>query len=127
LAIVLVGSYLAALGSACNDPKDVQNLMFPALIPVFLPLFFAMPILQEPTSAFATRASLFPLFTPLLMVLRKSAPAGIPAWQPWIGLAGVILFTVFSVWMGGRIFRIGILMQGGPPKLGKIVRWAIRG
>jgi ABC-type uncharacterized transport system ATPase subunit len=125
--IVIVGSYLAALGSSCNDPKDAQNMQFPAMIPVFLPMFLAMPILQEPTSAFATALSLFPLFTPMLMLLRKATPIGIPAWQPWVGLAGVILFTVFSVWMGGRIFRIGILIQGGPPKLSKIFRWAIRG
>ncbi len=127
LEIVMVGSYLAALGSACNDPKDAQNMMFPAMIPVFIPMFLALPILQEPTSSFATAVSLFPLFTPLLMLLRKAAPIGIPAWQPWAGLAGVILFTVFSVWVGGRIFRVGILMQGGPPKLSRIVRWAVRG
>jgi len=127
LEIVMVGSYLAALGSACNDPKDAQNMTFPAMIPVFIPMFLAMPILQEPTSGFATGLSLFPLFTPMLMLLRKAVPAGIPAWQPWVGLAGVILLTVFSVWAGGRIFRIGILMQGGPPKLSKVIRWAIRG
>jgi len=127
LEIVMIGTYLAALGSACNDPKDAQNMMFPALIPVFLPIFLAMPTLQEPTSAFATGLSLFPLFTPLLMLLRKASPVGIPAWQPWVGLTGVLLATVFSVWAGGRIFRVAILMQGGPPKLSKILRWAIRG
>ena len=125
--IILVGSYLAALGAACNDPKDAQNMMFPAMAPVFLPMFLAMPILQEPTTAFATGLSLFPPFTPMLMLLRKAVPVGIPAWQPWAGLAGVIALTVFSVWAGGRIFRVGILMQGGPPKLAKIVRWALRG
>lgn len=127
LEIVMVGSYLTALGSACNDPKDAQNLMFPAMIPVFLPMFLAMPILQEPTSAFATGMSLFPVFTPMLMLLRKAAPVEVPAWQPWVGLIDVILVTVFVVWVGGRVFRVGILMQGGPPKLSKILRWAIRG
>ena len=127
LEIVIVGSYLTALGSACNDPKDAQNLMFPAMIPVFLSVFLAMPTLQEPTSAFATGLSLFPLFTPMLMLLRKAAPIGVPAWQPWVGLVGVMLATLFSIWTGGRIFRVAILIQGGPPKLSKILRWAIRG
>jgi len=127
LEIVMVGSYLTALGAACNDPKDAQNLMFPAMIPVFLSVFLAMPTLQEPSSAFAAGLSLFPLFTPMLMLLRKAAPIGVPAWQPWIGLLGVLLATLFTVWAGGRIFRVAILMQGGPPKLSKILRWAIRG
>ena len=125
--IIMVGSMMAALGSACNDPKDAQNLTFPAMIPVMFPMFIFMPILQEPTSGFATWMSLFPPFTPMLMLLRKAAPMDIPMWQPWVGLAGVILFTIISVWMGGRIFRMGILMQGGAPKIGKIIRWAFRG
>jgi len=127
LEIIMLGSMLAALGSACNDPKDAQNLTFPAMIPVFFPMFIFMPVLQEPTSGFATWLSLFPLFTPMLMLIRTAAPVDIPFWQPWVGLIGVMLFTVFAVWLGGRIFRIGILMAGGPPKLGKIIRWAFRG
>lgn len=127
LEIIMVGSMLAALGSACNDPKDAQNLTFPAMFPVFIPMFLIMPILQEPTSGFATWLSLFPPFTPMIMLLRKASPLGIPGWQPWAGLAGVLVFTLFSVWLGGRIFRVGILMQGGPPKLSRIIRWAFRG
>ena len=127
LEIVMLGSLLAALGSACNDPKDAQNLTFPAMLPVFFPMFIFMPVLMEPNSVFATWLSLFPLFTPMLMLIRKATPVGIPAWQPWVGLVGVLIFTAFSVWMGGRIFRVAILMQGGPPKLSKMLKWAIRG
>ncbi|UCE21607.1 MAG: ABC transporter permease [Candidatus Aminicenantes bacterium] len=127
LEIVMVGSWLAALGSTCNDPKDAQNLTFPAMFPVFIPMFVFMPVLMEPTSAFATWMSLFPPFTPMLMLIRKSAPAGIPAWQPWVGLVGVVLFTATAIWAGGRIFRVGILMQGGAPKLSNMIKWAIRG
>ncbi|MFO7979893.1 MAG: ABC transporter permease [Candidatus Aminicenantes bacterium] len=127
LEIVMVGSILAAFGSACNDPKDAQNLTFPAMFPVFFPMFVFMPVLTEPTSAFATWLSMFPLFTPMLMVIRKAAPVGIPAWQPWVGLVGVLLFTAFIVWIGGRIFRVGILMQGGPPKLSNMIKWSFRG
>lgn len=118
---------LAALGSACNDAKDAQNLTFPAMLPIMIPMFLLMPILQEPSSSFATGLSLFPPFTPMLMLLRICTPMGVPAWQPWVGLSGVLLFTLLSVWAGGRIFRVGILMQGKPPKISHILRWAIRG
>lgn len=127
LAIIMYGSMLAALGATCNDPKDAQNITFPAMVPVFIPMFLLMPVLQEPSSTFATVLSLIPPFTPMLMLLRVTAPAGIPMWQPWVGLVGVILFALGSVWAGGRIFRMAILMQGIPPKLSHILRWAIRG
>ncbi len=127
LAIVMQGALLAAVGSACNDAKDAQNLTFPAMLPIMIPMFVIFPVLKEPMSAFATTMSFIPPFTPMLMLLRLSTPGGIPAWQPWVGLVGVILCTILAVWAGGRIFRIGILMQGQPPNIGRILRWAIRG
>ena len=127
LNIIMVGSGMAALGSACNDNKDAQALQFPAMIPIIIPLFIMMPIIQEPLSHFSTTLSLLPPFTPMLMLLRMSTPVSIPVWQPIAGLIGVILFTLFSVWAGGRIFRTCILMQGQKPKLGNLVRYVLKG
>jgi len=127
LAILMIGSMLAALGAACSDPKDAQSLTLPAMLPVIAPMFVMMPVLREPQSGLATWMSLFPPCTPLLMLARMATPGGVPGWQPWVGLCGVILFTLISVWAGGRIFRMGILLQGKPPKLGEMLRWAIRG
>jgi ABC-2 type transport system permease protein len=127
MAIVMMGAMLAAFGAACNDAKDAQNLTMPAMIPVMIPLFIMFPVLKEPMTGFATGLSLFPIFTPMLMVMRLSTPLDIPLWQPLVGLAGVLAFTVLSVWAAGRMFRVCILMQGKPPRLPDLVRWAIRG
>jgi len=126
-AIFMQGATFAALGSACNDAKDAQNMAFPAMLPFLLPMLILMPVLKEPQSAFSTVASFFPPCTPMLMLLRQSAAGGIPAWQPWVGLVGVVACAVLAVWVGGRVFRVGILMQGKPPKLGELLRWAARG
>ena len=127
LAIFMYGSLFAAIGSACNDTKDIQSLSMPVMLPMIIPMFMIMPVLREPACAFSTWLSLFPPFTPTLMMLRLSTPAGVPLWQPAVGMAGVLLTTLFTVWAGGRIFRVGLLMQGKPPKLGEILRWAVRG
>ena len=127
LAVIMLGAMSAALGSTCNEAKDAQSLNFVVLLPALIPMFIYLPIVKEPLSSFATWASLFPTFTPFLMLLRQTTPAGIPAWQPWVGLLGVLSFTVLFVWVGGRIFRVAILTQGTPPKLANIVRWALRG
>ena len=94
------------------------------MIPIMIPMFLMLPILEGPNSRFATGLSLFP---PMLMLLPLASSVEIPGWQPWVGLASVLLFALVSIWAGGRIFRVGILMQGQPPKLGSILRWAIRG
>jgi ABC-2 type transport system permease protein len=126
-AIFLFGAMFAAIGSACSDPKDAQSLQLPAMLPLIFPMFLLGPLLKEPHSTMAVVLSLVPPFTPTLMLLRLSTPAGVPAWQPWVGLVGVIACGAFSVWAGGRIFRVGILMQGKPPKFADLLRWAVRG
>ena len=127
LALFMYGSIFAALGSACSDSKDVQSLALPAMLPLIFCMFLLGPVLKEPMSDFSTWVSLFPLFTPLIMLFRQSTPGGVPLWQPCVGIVNILALAIVSVWAGGRIFRIGILMQGASPKLRNIIRWVIRG
>ena len=124
--LVMADSVMAAIGSACNDNKDAQNASFPANLPMILPLFVIWPVLQNPMSGMATWLSLFPPFTPMLMIVRLASPVSIPVWQPFAGLAGVILFTLLSVWVGARIFRTGILMQGQKPTFANLFRYGFK-
>jgi ABC-2 type transport system permease protein len=121
--VTMLSSFAAALGAACNSPQDAQNLAVVLVAPVMIP-FLMMPVMTAPNGGMATVMSLFPPFTPVLMLLRQCMPVGVPAWQPWVGLAGILLWTVVGTWVAARIFRVGILMQGQPPKLSEIIRWA---
>lgn len=126
-SVIMFGALSAALGATCSEAKDAQSLSFPSILPALVPMFIYFPIAKEPLSNFSTWASLIPPFTPMLMTLRLATPESIPAWQPYAGLVGVLLFTLFFVWAGGRIFRVAILMQGTPPKFANLIRWTIRG
>jgi len=127
MAIVMLGSVYLAFGSACNDAQEAQSLMLPAMLPVMIPMFVMVPVLREPDSLFATLFSLIPPFTPMLMLIRMAVREGVPLWQQWFGLAAMVAAAAFAVWAAGRIFRVAILMQGVPPKLGNLLRWAFRG
>lgn len=127
ILLFMLGALMTSLGSVANDAKDAQSLSFPAMFPMMIPMFIMMPVLKEPQSTFATVMSLIPPFTPMVMTLRLASPVSIPAWQPWVGLAGVIVFTLFVVWGGARIFRAAILMQGVPLKFSNIMRWMTKG
>lgn len=127
ILIFMLGSLMAALGSVANDAKDAQSLSFPAMLPMMIPMFTLMPVVKEPLSSFSTWMSLIPPFTPMVMTLRMSTPVTIPAWQPWAGLIGVIIFTLLVMWGGARLFRTAILMQGVPLKFSNILRWMTKG
>jgi ABC-type Na+ efflux pump permease subunit len=127
LNIIMVGCVMAALGSTCNDSKDAQAIQFPAMLPLIIPMFVMMPVIQNPMGSFATTMSLIPPFTPMLMLVRQATQVTIPMWQPIVGLAGVLLFTVLSVWAGGRIFRSFIILHGKRPKFGMLIRQIFKG
>jgi ABC-2 type transport system permease protein len=125
--VILLASLGTALGSACATPQEAQPLVMVVMLPVLIPLFLMPSILQQPNSVSSTAISLFPVFTPVVMLLRQTLPGGVPEWQPWAGLAGVLLFSLAGAWAAARIFRIGVLFQGTTPKLAEILRWAARG
>ena len=126
-AVFMSGAMFIAVGSACNDAKELQSLTMPVMLPMMIPMFVLGPVLKEPSSSFAVGMSLVPPCTPMLMILRQAMPGGVPLWQPLVGLIGVVLYTLFCVWAGGRIFRVALLTQGSTPKITDLCRWAIRG
>ena len=126
LLITMMGAIMAALGSTCETAKEAQTLAFPGMIPLIIPLSIWMMVVKEPLSNFSVVTSLIPPLTPMIMLIRQSTPFEIPAWQTWTGLFGVIIFTFFAIWAAARIFRVGILMSGKPPKLGTMIKWIFK-
>src|SRR5205085_9599067 len=78
LAVTLYGSLFIAVGAACTDMKETQNLMWPVMLLATLPMFFLGPVLQEPNSPLAQGLSFFPPATPMLMLARQAVPPGVP-------------------------------------------------
>jgi ABC-2 type transport system permease protein len=125
--VVMLCAFAAALGACCSTPQDAQNLAIVLLMPCLIPMFMLVTVLRQPNGTLATVMSLVPPFTPILMLLRQAMPNGVPAWQPWVGLVGVLVFAAATVWVASRIFRVAILMHGKPPQLAEMVRWAMKG
>ena len=125
--VAMLSAWSVALGSACSTPQDAQSLAFLLVVPVMIPMLLLTPVMAQPNGALATTMSFIPPFTPLVMLLRQAMPGGVPWWQPWVGLVGMIAFAAAVIWAAARIFRIGILSQGKAPKLGELVQWVVRG
>jgi ABC-2 type transport system permease protein len=127
MGLMIFGSIFVAIGASCNELKEAQNYLMPVMLLIVLPMMVWFKVLEEPMSQFSIWLSLFPPCTPMLMLLRMSVTQAIPLWQPIAGIVGTLAMSIVCVWLGGRIFRVGLLMQGKPPKLRELVRYAIRG
>ncbi len=126
-AIFMFGSMFLAVGAACSDQREAQSALLPIWVIICIPLFALRIMLEDPSSSIASTLSLFPLATPLLMPLRLSADPGLAYWQPFVGMALVLLTTVICVWAAGRVFRVGILTQGKGYSISQVARWIISG
>jgi ABC-2 type transport system permease protein len=125
--VVMLSAWSVALGSSCSTPQDAQSLAFLLVVPVMIPMLLLTPVMAQPNGALATTMSFIPPFTPMVMLLRQAMPGGVPWWQPWVGLVGMIVFAGAVIWAAARIFRIGILSQGKAPKLAELAQWVVRG
>jgi ABC-2 type transport system permease protein len=127
LAVLMFGSIFIAIGAAVTDMKEAQSMMTPVLLLLICPMFVWFNVVQEPNSSIALTMSMIPPFTPMLMIVRQAVPPGVPIWQPLAGIAIVIAATLVCVFAAGRIFRVGMLMQGKGAKVSEMLRWAVRG
>jgi ABC-2 type transport system permease protein len=123
LAMLLYGSVSMAIGAACNDVKDAQNLMLPMMLPLMVPMMVLLPVIQAPSSPFAIGMSLFPPATPLVMLLRVALHPTAPWWQVALGAALTMTTAALCIWAAGKIFRVGLLAQGKSASLAQMARW----
>lgn len=121
LGYLLYATVFLTIGSLCNTLKEAQNLMMPIIVVMIVPLITMEFIPREPNGTVARVLSWIPIYTPFVMMNRAAAN---PPLVDRIGtLVLLITTTVLVMALCGRIFRIGILRTGQPPKLFEILRW----
>lgn len=123
LGFLLIASLMVSVGSACNTLKEAQNLMAPISLFLALPVMLAMVVMRDPNGTLATVLSFTPPFTPFLMMARIASVPAPPDWQIAASILLMLLATILAVRLAARVFRVGILMYGQPPRLKDIWRW----
>jgi ABC-type Na+ efflux pump permease subunit len=123
LALFMFGSLFVAIGAACNDLKDSQNMMTPVMLLVMLPMFTAGSVLRAPDGTLALTLSMIPTASPFLMLLRIALQPGPPLWQVLLSVVLLVATVLTVVWAAGRIFRTGLLMQGKSATIPEMLRW----
>jgi ABC-2 type transport system permease protein len=121
LGYLLYAAILVGLGSVCNSLKEAQNLLQPVMLLLIVPLIAMMPIVQDPNGTLAKVLSYIPVFTPFVMMNRTAAP---PTLTEYVITTILLLLSIGAALYGAaKIFRIGILMTGKPPKIREIFQW----
>ncbi|MEJ2054995.1 MAG: ABC transporter permease [Calditrichaceae bacterium] len=122
LGYFLYATLFSAIGAMVNTDQEGQQLSFPVIMMLIIPLMILGLIVKNPDSSIATVFSLIPFFSPIIMFARinLSSPGFLE-----IGSAIMILILtiLFLIWIVAKIYRVGILMYGKRPNLPEIVKW----
>jgi ABC-2 type transport system permease protein len=127
IGTLMYGAMFVAAGAAVTNVKEAQTMITPVILLIVLPIFVLQNLITDPGGTIATAGSFFPTSAPMVTVARLAVPPGIPLWQTLLSALVSLLTTVAIVWAAGRIFRVGILMQGQGAKVGEMLRWVVRG
>jgi ABC-2 type transport system permease protein len=129
--LFFVGGYFvyafinAAIGCTASRPEDMGAVgTIPNMLAVvgFIVSMVGMFSMGE---TFVTVLSFIPFFSPFLMFTRIAmGDAGI---MDGIIALGIVAATIFLLGLlAARIYRIGVMMYGKPPKIGELLKLAVR-
>ena len=107
---LMYGSLFAAVGSAVDSETDSQQFMLPITLPLIFSFIALQTILENPDSSLAFWCSIIPFTSPIVMMGRL--PFDPPLWEIGLSMVLLIFGFIFTSWLAGRIYRVGILMYG---------------
>jgi ABC-2 type transport system permease protein len=118
----LYSTIYAMLGAIATTSQEAQQLVFPVIIPLILGFFLVPVATQNPDGGPAVIGSLVPFTSPMVMPVR-AVIAGVPILELLASIALLVGTGLALVWIGGKIYRIGIFATGKRPSVREVWRW----
>jgi len=122
LGFFLYSSLFAAVGAMCGTEEEAQQTQFPVMMLLIVPFMLQMFSLEGGAFPWMDWAAVFPFFSPIMMFPRAVSGA-VPWWMVGMSLVLMVIAVGATAWVAGRIYRVGILMQGKRPTVRELVRW----
>ena len=123
-----LGGYLfysalyAAIGSAVDSETETQQFMMPVMMPLLLGYALSLSVVtNDPYGPIAFWLSMIPFTSPIAMVVRL--PYGVPNWELALSMLILVVGFIGTVWVAGRIYRVGILMYGKKTTFKEMFKW----
>lgn len=121
---LLYSSLFAAVGAAVDSESDTQQFMIPLTIPLLFGFAMAEFAVIDPQGPAATWFSIIPFTSPIVMLVRVAMGFdGGTIWQLYLSIGLLIIGSMFTIWLAGRIYRVGILIYGKKASFRDLWKW----
>lgn len=121
---LLYASLFAAIGAAVDAETDTQQFMPLVTIPLIFGFIVSEFLWQNPEGTMGTVFSIIPLTSPVVMMVKTAMGWNASnVWQLILSVTLLIVTFIGTVWVAGRIYRVGILMYGKKATYKELWKW----
>ncbi len=122
LGYLFFSSFFAAIGSAVDNETETQQFTFLAVAPLMVGGYGSfISLISNPDGNVLAALSMFPMTSPVAMVIRS--PYEVPMWQWFLAIILLIIATIFMIFVAAKIYRVGILMYGKKASFKEVYKW----
>lgn len=121
---LLYSALFAAVGSAVGQDSDSQQFTIVVTFPLIIGLMLSGVVLNDPDGIVATWASIIPFTAPIIMMTRL--PFGVPVPELIASAIAMIIAFIFTIWVAGRIYRVGILANNSKTNFKTMLKWFLQ-
>ncbi len=122
LGFLQISTVFAGVASLINRTEDLGSISGPMVIPTIAGYFIALLAINAPALPVVTVTSFVPLLSPFVMFARM-AVSHVPLWQIGTSIALNVLALWGFAWFAGKLYRVGMMLYGRPPKIAQV--WEI--
>lgn len=127
LGYFIYSAIYAAIGAAVDNETDTQQFIFPIILPLMLAVYVGFfSVFSNPHGPIAVIFSLFPLTSPIVMMMRLPGgigAGGVPLWQLLWSLALLLIAFMGIVILAAKIYSVGILLYGKKTSYKDLAKW----
>ncbi|KLR72294.1 hypothetical protein ABH20_17135 [Geobacillus sp. T6] len=121
LGYIFYAALFAATGSLVSRSEDVNQANLPVSIIIMSAMILAILSMTDPTGKLAVFGSYIPFFTPFLMFVRVGM-VNLTIVQILVPIIIMLISTACVVWLSSKVYQIGVLYYGQPPKITKVLK-----
>lgn len=119
---LLYASLFAAVGAVVDSETDSQQFMLPVSIPLIFAYIISAMGMENPGGSAQVWSSIIPFTSPISMMVRV-VTGEVQVWELILSMALLVGAFFFTVWLGAKLYRTGILMYGKKPTYRELWKW----
>lgn len=121
LGFFIYAFLFGAVGSLANRLEDINTTSMPVVMLLVVAFFIGITGMMNPESMLVKVTSFIPFLSPVVMFLRICMTK-VDFLQIFISIVINLAALIGVGMLSGKIYRLGVLMYGTPPKLKNIIK-----